>query len=59
MKIVCVPCERIGMLARPLTSPTTELTGTMGHRSPMRMLPEGLTVLPVANARTTSSGDML
>ena len=59
MKIVRVPCERIGILPRPLTSPTTELTGTIGHRSPMRTLPEGLTVLPAANARTTSSGDML
>jgi hypothetical protein len=28
-------------------------------RSPMRTLPDGLTVLPVPNACTTSSGDML
>src|SRR6478736_5750552 len=27
MKIVCVPCERTGMLFRPLKSPTVELTG--------------------------------
>src|SRR4051794_22384607 len=35
MKIVRVPCERIGMLPRPLTSPTTELSGTIGYRSPI------------------------
>jgi hypothetical protein len=33
MKIVCVPCERTGMLFRPLKSPTTELTGTIGQLS--------------------------
>src|SRR6478736_7917589 len=27
MKTVCVPCERTGMLFRPLKSPTVELTG--------------------------------
>ena len=43
---VCVPCERIGMSFRSLKSPTTELTGTIGIRSPMRTLPEGLIVLP-------------
>jgi hypothetical protein len=32
------------MSFRPLISPTTELTGTVGHRSPMRTLPEGLRV---------------
>ena len=49
----------MGMLFRSLKSPTTELTGTIGIRSPMRTLPDGLTVLPAANARTASSGDML
>ena len=59
MKTVCVPCDRIGMLLRSLNCRTTELTGTIGMRSPMRTLPDGLTVLPAPNARTTSSGDML
>ncbi|TMJ54876.1 MAG: hypothetical protein E6G85_04495 [Alphaproteobacteria bacterium] len=36
MKIVCVPRERMGMLFRSLKCPTTELTGTIGIRSPMR-----------------------
>src|SRR5882757_5935842 len=39
MKIVCVPCERIGTLLKSLKSPTTELTGTIGMTSPMRTLP--------------------
>ena len=39
------------MLLRLLISPTTELTGTVGHRSPMRTLPDGLTVLPAAFRR--------
>ena len=36
------PRERMGMLFRSLKSPTTELTGTIGIRSPMRTLPDGL-----------------
>ena len=48
-----------GNVVQALESPTTELTGTIGIRSPMRTLPDGLTVLPAPNACTTSSGDML
>src|SRR3979411_2987970 len=45
MKIVCVPCERMGMSFRPLKSPTTELTGTIGMRAPVRKLPDGATLV--------------
>jgi hypothetical protein len=59
MKIVRVPCERIGMFFSSLKSETTELIGTIGRKSPMPTLPDGLMVLPALNACTTSSGDML
>ena len=47
------------MLLSSLKSETTELVGTIGRKSPMRTLPDGLMVLPALNACTTSLGDML
>ena len=38
---------------------TMALTGTIGIWSLMRMLPDGLIVLPVVRASTTSSGERL
>ena len=59
MKIVRVPWERIGTSPRRWTLVTTELTGTIGIMSPNRTFPEGLMVLPLMSACTTSSGLML
>ena len=50
---------RIGIVESCCGSLTTELTGTIGYRSPMGTLPEGLSVLPRVRAVMTSSGDML
>jgi hypothetical protein len=47
------------MLLSSAMSETTELTGTIGMRSPMRTFPDGLMMLPAPSARTTSPGDML
>src|ERR1043165_2646571 len=46
------------MLSIWLASLTTELTGTIGYLSPIGTLPDGLIVLPLVIATTTSSGAM-
>ena len=49
----------MGISASSLMSGTIELTAAMRLRSPVRTLPEGSIVFPVASALVTSSGDML